>query len=221
MASKMDLVVVAHPDDETIFFSGLLQSRKKRPWHVICVTDGNADGNGTLRHQQFATAMKFHGVKHFEMWDFPDVFERRLDVSLLVDRLRTVAPADVFTHGVLGEYGHPHHQDVCMAAHLAFKKVYSVAYNIYPELRVNLTPRQFALKAKVLAQVYQSETRRFIQSLPASSSEGFAHFTRAEVQNIYDWLVLQKAPTKPIAKKLRWFLPYLEQLANERPKRPF
>jgi LmbE family N-acetylglucosaminyl deacetylase len=221
MVSKFNLLVVAHPDDETIYFSGLLQNHRRLPWSVICVTDGNADGNGSVRREQFAHAMKLQRIQRFEMWDFPDIFERRLDVSALTARLKLLRPNEVFTHGVLGEYGHPHHQDVCMATHLAYRKVYSIAHNCYPDKTVRLTAAQYTLKAKILSNVYQSETRRFIQFLPATAWEGFAHFSRAEVELVYEWLAFKKKPQKALPKKLRWYLPYLEEMVNESAKRPF
>ena len=109
---KHNLLVVAHPDDETIFFGGLVQVYRRRPWKVICVTDGNADGEGEKRKKDFFSACTQLIAKSFEMWDFPDRFGQRLDIDRLAQRLKTENAAEVFTHGALGEYGHPHHQDV-------------------------------------------------------------------------------------------------------------
>jgi len=52
------LLVVAHPDDETIFFGGTMYSLKKRGWKVIVVTDGNADGMGSTRRNQLLARAK-------------------------------------------------------------------------------------------------------------------------------------------------------------------
>ena len=49
-AQAYRLLVVAHPDDETIFFAGVIQSKRDLPWHLVCLTDGNADGRGKERH---------------------------------------------------------------------------------------------------------------------------------------------------------------------------
>lgn len=105
---KYNLVVVAHPDDETIFFGGLLQAYRRRPWKVICATDGNADGMGVQRRQDFQRACDALKVQNCEMWDFPDRFENRLDIDRLAERLKQETASEIFTHGVLGEYGHPH-----------------------------------------------------------------------------------------------------------------
>ena len=221
--AKFNLVVVAHPDDETLYFSGLLQSLRSLPWRVICVTDGNADGNGQVRHDQFMTAMKHHRVKTAEMWDFPDIYERRLHIGQLAQRLSVLQPQKVFTHGILGEYGHPHHQDVSMAVHEAYPKkpVLSVAYNCFPDLTIRLTARQFDVKTKVLSEVYLSETRRFMQFLPATATEGFARVSHSEVRALYQWLIGKQRPPSLKSKKYRWFFPHLEELARRDIPRPF
>lgn len=219
--TNLNLLVVAHPDDETIYFSGLLQSLRSHPWKVICVTDGNADGMGLKRREQFREAMRRHRVAHSEMWDFPDIYEKRLDLSLLRSRLESYRPAQIYTHGVLGEYGHPHHQDVCIATHRAFsqKKVWSVAYNCMPEQKVQLTPAQFRMKANTLAEVYGSETRRFVPFLPATAFEGFTRMKLSEVESVYGWLSEKKPFNKAVLQKLAWYRPYLEM--TESLKRPF
>lgn len=122
-AKAYRLLVVAHPDDETIFFGGLLQKEKSLPWKVICVTDGNADSRGKERAEEFLKATKLFGVKDTEHWNYPDLFTSRLPLKEITERLSTLPkPKEVYTHGPIGEYGHPHHQDVCLATYRAFPK---------------------------------------------------------------------------------------------------
>src|SRR5690349_14243249 len=101
------LVVVAHPDDEALFFSGLVMS-KKAYWHIVCVTDGNADGKGESRQTQFQRSCKALGAKHSTCLNLTDQFEVRLDQNRLINALQPFHQyKKVFTHSVLGEYGHP------------------------------------------------------------------------------------------------------------------
>ncbi|MCM2282187.1 MAG: PIG-L family deacetylase [Bdellovibrionaceae bacterium] len=224
--AKYNLLVVSHPDDETIFFGGLLLKQRRLPWHVVCVTDGNADGDGVRRKQQFTRACRAFKVKSTAWLGLPDRFEQRLDVASIASQLRQIsAPQSVFTHGVLGEYGHPHHQDVSFAVHTAFAgtrvPVYSVAHNCFPDLIVRLQPKDYATKTKVLSQIYFSETRRFATFLPATAVEGFARVSPREVEAIYRFFVEKKPLSPKDLKTYRWFLPYLEQQPDPTAHRPF
>nr|HPI41640.1 PIG-L family deacetylase [Pseudobdellovibrionaceae bacterium] len=61
-----NLLVIAHPDDEALFFSGLVLYHKKDHWTIVCVTDANADENGTKRKKDFKKSCKLLGVeKHY------------------------------------------------------------------------------------------------------------------------------------------------------------
>src|SRR5262249_20849055 len=153
---KYNLLVAAHPDDETIFFGGLLQVYRRKPWKVVCVTDGNADGQGAKRKRDLFNACDKMRVATCEMWDFKDRYESRLDIGPLVERLHRETLSEVFTHGVLGEYGHPHHQDVSLAVHRAFTKgppVWSVAYNCFAEKIFRVPQRAYQKKCEILSDI--------------------------------------------------------------------
>ena len=215
--TKHDLLVVAHPDDETIFFGALLLSRRKRPWHVVCVTDADAEGMGRRRHRQFIRACKLLGVARVECLGFPDIFEQRLDLEQLEERLTSFmypsCPTEVFTHGVLGEYGHPHHQDVSFAVHTVFHDrcpVYSSAYNCFPDLLVRLTRARFEMKAHILSEIYGSETTRFANLLPATSCEGFTRVGIREIRALYTWFRHGKKPRRQDLLHYSWLYPFLK-----------
>jgi LmbE family N-acetylglucosaminyl deacetylase len=224
---KTSLVVVAHPDDETLFFAGKILSQPKKNWHVVCVTDGNADGMGAKRHQDFKNACRALGAKKVSFLELPDKFDQRLNLSLIENHLETINQniKEVYTHGPIGEYGHPHHQDVCFATHLFFKAkkipVWGVAQNCHPEQVVNLSPAQFQKKCSILQKIYFSETERFVHFIPSQFSEGFARFSFKEVEHLYDYFC-DNAPLD--LKKLshyRWFAPYLTSFKQRVVSRPF
>ena len=223
---KTDLIVTAHPDDETLFFAGLIQSKpRKRPWTVVCVTDGNADGMGQRRKKQYLKACKELGVSSSLWWEYPDIYEQRLNISSLVDKLRDLpTPERVFTHNVLGEYGHPHHQDVSMAVHRAFHgevPVFSTAYNAFPDLRIHLSAAHFAIKTKILSIIYESETRRFAHLLPATSSEGFVTVSLREVEALYAFFCLGKKPKLSELDVFKWYWQYMKDGSLGQMPRPF
>jgi LmbE family N-acetylglucosaminyl deacetylase len=191
---------------------------------VICVTDGNADGDGERRKRDFFSACDQLKAKSFEMWDFEDRFNARLDVDKLAARLKSENPAEVFTHGVLGEYGHPHHQDVCLAAYRSLSdraSVWSTAYNCFAEKVFRIPRKAYDRKCQILARTYFSETKRFARWLPAKNHEGFARLDLKEVEELYKYLAENGRLNPSKLKTYAWFEPYLEEFRRQIAERPF
>lgn len=211
---KYNIVICAHPDDETIFFGGLIQKNQTYPWLVAVATDGNADGMGAKRALDFKAACRALGVTETVSFGLPDVFDKRLDLKALHDKIAQLPQAHtVYTHGPVGEYGHAHHQDVGYATHLFYGKktpVFGSAYNCMPDLQINLTEKHFAKKAKILSEIYGSETQRFQNILPCTSAEGFCRFNLKEVEALYAYYSQGQMPKKTELKKMRWLLPFFE-----------
>ena len=222
--SKKRLLVVAHPDDESLFFMGALLDRSLEPWHVACVTDGNADGDGLRRRKQFEDACGLLGVEQSFWFGLPDVYERRIDRGTLEDKLAALdVPSEVYTHGPLGEYMHPHHQDVCFVVtnhYVSRAPVYLAAYNTFPDKVYRLTSRQFELRTEILAKIYGTETMRFINMLPARHEDGFIRADLEEVHAIYNFLTKPQSEL-PQTKHFEWLRSYLEHRKNNEPGRPF
>lgn len=221
---KYALLVVAHPDDESIFFSGLLMNERKLPWKVICVTDGNADLAGSKRADQFKKACQLLKAKS-EQWNFPDRFEARLDTERIIQKLDQLeTPEIVYTHEILGEYGHPHHQDVSYAVHRAFSKkipVWSVAYNTFPKKSFSFSNAQYKIKTKILTKIYQSETLRFLNFLPLTSKEGYLKTTFSEVDHIYSYFTGKTNLKKTKLKNFLHLFDYLSERRTLLQSRPF
>lgn len=218
------LLVVAHPDDETLFFSAAILNERKLPWVIVCVTNGNADGLGSERAKQFQAACKKLKVKEAIQLDFPDIFENRLNINRLVEKLQALpVPAEVYTHGVVGEYGHPHHQDVSCAVHRAFAKlkVWVPAYNCFADKTFTLSSAQYAVKSQIYAEIYKGETLRFAQMLPNRRVDEFARISASEVEEIYASMIEKRAPEKSKLKKYKWFYPFLASNNLTEAKRPF
>jgi LmbE family N-acetylglucosaminyl deacetylase len=188
-SSEYNLVVVAHPDDEAIFFCGPILQRRQIPWKAICVTDGNGDGEGAKRRGYWAASMEKLGISEHAHWSYPDIFEKRLDTASLEQDLgKLPMPTSVFTHGILGEYGHPHHQDVAYAVHRTFApkaKVYSPASNCPATLKFDLTREQYRAKLDLLLHTYGDQYNRFANQLAATEQECFHELSIAECEYIY------------------------------------
>lgn len=103
------LMIVAHPDDESLFGGDALTSLSD--WLVVCVTNA---GNRTRRHE-FIRAMNCIGADyvmlnhadHLASGNFNAVLEQQLAL-LLAERHWEM----IVTHGESGEYGHPQHKSL-------------------------------------------------------------------------------------------------------------
>ena len=102
-------MVVAHPDDETLFGGGELLKHKGE-YKVVCLDYGNH----LVRHKEFICAMEKLGVTKWEHWDGePYKSSTAYNESILIPRLeRVLGERDwekVVTHNQGGEYGHYRH----------------------------------------------------------------------------------------------------------------
>lgn len=120
------LVVMAHPDDESMGTGGLIlrHARNDVRVHLICATRGELGWGGrppgarredlakirTAEMEAAATALGLAGV---EMWDYPDGGVDKSDHTEITHRIwqaaTTVRPAAVVGWGPDGGYGHPDH----------------------------------------------------------------------------------------------------------------
>ena len=219
------LLVVAHPDDETIFFAGAILSKRDLPWHLICLTDGNGDGRGKTRHRELLAAAKHLGIKKIEHWEYADIYDSRLPVDEIAERLSNLpAPKEVFSHGPMGEYGHPHHQDASLATHRAFAdriKVFSPAWNCHADFVVMLSAKQFRKKTHAFAKIYSKETSRFLNLIPNMPSEGYRRFRLREVEATTGFLRREQKLSPRKMGELEWTAPMLPLLRKRMESRLF
>jgi N-acetylglucosaminylphosphatidylinositol deacetylase len=56
------LYVIAHPDDEAMFFvPSILELRRTNNLHLLCLSNGNADGLGKIREKELHASCKYLG----------------------------------------------------------------------------------------------------------------------------------------------------------------
>jgi LmbE family N-acetylglucosaminyl deacetylase len=157
MENAKCLIVCAHPDDETIFFSSII--KKEKPY-VIC-----ASHRGNLvRAEEFRQALAYWGVEGI-LLNAPDVpgftwlWKRVVEGDL--KKLRKICPdvSTVYTHSGCGESKHPHHFAVHDAVTRVCSdcKIYTTAAFIPPDQANSLDEECIREKYEVVKTIYGSQ----------------------------------------------------------------
>ena len=120
------LVVMAHPDDESMGCGGLIlrHTRAGIPVHLICATRGEAGWTGKpigarredlaqIRTQELDEAAAALAISGVELWDYPDGGVEKADPQEITQRIweqiTRLHPKAVVGWGPDGGYGHPDH----------------------------------------------------------------------------------------------------------------
>lgn len=156
------LVVVAHPDDEVIFFGGTIARHREAgaSVDVACATSEFAPATlGAARRGELRHACRLLGARAIllPLADAPG----GLDRSALAASLRDLVadePDVVYTHGPWGEYGHRHHTDACWATHLIFDgRVRSLAGPCPADRIHRLDESELARKRGIAERAHRSQ----------------------------------------------------------------
>ena len=120
------LVVLAHPDDESMGCGGLIlrHTRAGVPVHLICGTRGGEGWSGkprgatkedlpSIRGQELEEAAAALAIASVELWDYPDGGLAGCDPQEITQRIwehvSKLHPKAVVGWGPDGVYGHPDH----------------------------------------------------------------------------------------------------------------
>jgi LmbE family N-acetylglucosaminyl deacetylase len=116
------LVIVAHPDDESLFMGGTIAEFKKWRWTVLCITDCDERYNKRRRRELLVVSGFYNRNGSHVKPVMLGVVKRkgRLAKDEVAKKTRDFigknGPFDVFfTHGSKGDYGHKTHKLVCDA----------------------------------------------------------------------------------------------------------
>lgn len=121
--SRNVLLVLAHPDDESMFFAPtiLFLKSKGHSIHILCLSQGNADGLGNIRKEELYLAcvtlkIPAEQVKVLDHSELQDGFHKNWDHGLIAEL--TLAQSQLWnidtivTFDSRGVSGHPNHCDV-------------------------------------------------------------------------------------------------------------
>ncbi len=143
---QRNVIVTAHPDDETLWCGGLPLRFPELEWTVICCSITKRDPPATF---QFFDACKVLGVEG-RLLPFT---ETSYDIPLTNLDLIDLSGYDcIITHGADGEYGHPHHRSV--NAHIfktwKHKLIVSIGYK-HGQQEMRLSQDELGKKRKALS----------------------------------------------------------------------
>ena len=99
-----NLVIVAHPDDDILWFGEFLIKNSSNT-KVLCITSANND----IRSKEFIKVMTALNIS-YEMWDYIDS-KTHIGSLQLEEELKTICEKfdNIYTHSSCGETGHPQH----------------------------------------------------------------------------------------------------------------
>ena len=186
---KRALVIVAHPDDETIWMGGMILRNKDWDW-TICSLCRAADLD---RAPKFRKVCFGYGARAI-ISDLDDEVLEDLEIDEVVDKIKENVDGKydyVFTHGENGEYGHIRHKETHKAVKRMFgegelqcENVFFFSYEMkdgkkIPDSRgadfgISLTKSELEQKRKIIKDVYGFTS----ESFEYLSSGGKENFTR-------------------------------------------
>ncbi|MFH1822745.1 MAG: PIG-L family deacetylase [Patescibacteria group bacterium] len=173
--NKSAIVVVAHPDDETIWMSGFILKHPQMSWTIFSLCRASDPD----RAPKFLRVCKQYNARAI-IEDLEDDGKLNLKQTLpiikklILQRIKNKKFDYIFTHGFNGEYGHPRHIGVYRVVSQLVKeqalKPKAVFYLNYTKksrkkfaplfakknsnLLLKLTNQKFAQKKKIMTDIY-------------------------------------------------------------------
>lgn len=112
------LLVISHPDDESMFFGPTIQALRRAGarTHILCLSNGDADGLGAVREKELESARKLLGVDSSEVVNdsklkdgFKEVWPEETVAAYVEASVRRLDANVVLTFDERGVSGHPNH----------------------------------------------------------------------------------------------------------------
>ena len=194
---KEALVIVAHPDDETIWMGGSILKNSQWDWTIISL----CRKNDRDRMPKFLDVCKFYKANAI-ISNLDDEKLEPLPIQEVIKKIKQLIPKKkydyIFTHGENGEYGHLRHKEIHRAVKkmiekkdLKCEKIYyfsykkgKKSYHKDPELKipepdensdlvVRLDKHQYTNKLKLIKDFYGFNDNSF-ETLSCNLYEAFS-----------------------------------------------
>ncbi|MEM0465373.1 MAG: PIG-L family deacetylase [Candidatus Pacearchaeota archaeon] len=133
MNKKKVLIIVAHPDDETIFMGGTIYKNtlKENNWDLTIFS--LCRKNDPDRAPKFQKVCEYYNAKCL-MSDIEDETLEPVDINEMIKKITELANKEydeIYTHGKEGEYGHIRHKEVYKAVRKIIRKKLIKAKEIF------------------------------------------------------------------------------------------
>lgn len=167
------VIIVAHPDDETIWAGGLMLQHADWQWTVLSLCRGDDADRAPKFHRVCEHLGAAAIISDLDDGNPPKNLDADAEIGGRIARLLPPGAWDLcLTHGANGEYGHPRHREinsqvVRLAANgtIACRRLWTFAYEAdvaaktcrpatWADETVELTPAQLTEKMHIVRDLY-------------------------------------------------------------------
>jgi hypothetical protein len=164
------LLIVAHPDDEAIFFGGWLLNNAAHT-KVVCLTCSK----DPVRFKELQDSLKCAGVNYFECLNqeaTQDFFENKDYILENLTRIKSETDwTEIITHNIYGEYGHLQHIQTHELVKTVFNNDKIFVYYNFKDKTININKYSLLEKHKSQQQFGINE----IKDSECTGSDWYKH----------------------------------------------
>jgi LmbE family N-acetylglucosaminyl deacetylase len=191
---KTGLVIVAHPDDETIWMGGTLLAEEDTKWTILSLCRKN-DKDRAPKFKKVCRCYNATGI----ISDLEDEGIMNIKKSLpeierrILKEIKKKNFTYIFTHGYNGEYGHPRHIGVHKTVKglvekkvLKCDKLFFFAYKLNPQKRVVNRAEKSAGMVLNLRKKTLKEKKDIVKKLYGFSKNSFENRSCLAKETFYE-----------------------------------
>lgn len=133
LQNKNIQVLIAHPDDEVMFFSPSIIELTKPKYHnhvsLTCLSVGNDQGLGQIRNDELVRSLNILGIKDYEIIDDETKFKDSMELEWDAQEVNNYISEDtdvILTFDEFGISNHPNHKSLYNGAILSNKTIFAL-----------------------------------------------------------------------------------------------